>query len=194
MIDLNKFCGKDGGVCSPFNIDTPFIDNGHKYATNGYAIIRMKSDEPNTDGRLIPKDLNSFFENAFEKIGFNIDHIVDSAASIKCGVCDGTGEDRNACPQCNGTGTCICECYDEHSCGLCDGSGKSGDDAIKCTNCDGSGEIKIWNHVGIHGQKYSEEYLSLCKSDLPGFEIVGMTGDLLKFQFDGGEGVLLKIA
>jgi len=51
---------------------------------------------------------------------------VEDTSRARSAFREGEKDTRSACPNCDGSGECGCNCGDEHDCGKCDGDGKLG--------------------------------------------------------------------
>lgn len=118
-IDLNQFCQTYESL--RFAMDKPFVKNGCKYATDARIIIRVPTDEPDTD--------------IGEKKFPNSEHIYAKYEAVVCDQewpesfpdCPTCGQlgyvTRFECPICDGTGYQECDLGHEHDCDECQGNG-----------------------------------------------------------------------
>lgn len=181
-IDLTPYCDDPGGR---YSLDTPFVIDGWKYATDGRCCVRIPCEEPNTDGRKIPK-ANELFADV---VGLAYETWPNSPIHRCKGPCVFCHGDKmypsTVCKNCGGNG------YMEHEdCARCDGVGYVGP---KCFNCDGIGWGLACCHQEILGVELSFRYVRLIEK-LPGPLLIARHSDeFVAFRFDGGEGLLAPL-
>jgi hypothetical protein len=201
MIDMKKFCapGTGGRRKCFFN---PFVRGGWKYATDGKIIIRIKTDEPESEtGIGITK------ASCEHVIGLVLECPTSAemwpksdgkTQSVKCEICKGYGKSGVVeCPECDGEGEVECyHCGHDMECEKCFGEGNIVDkNSPVCVSCGGVGQIEIpadqmiKNNVWIGGEYF-------CKiSELPNVRYVPAIEPCLplRFFFDGGDGVIMPV-
>lgn len=166
-IDLTPFCSVDE---TRMAINTPFVFNGWKYATDGRVCVRVPTDEPDDSNEPYKRpDASDLFK------GFD----VSGLETFVIPTLDGVQEKR--CPSCNGNGYSICDHGHDH----------------ECEDCDKTGVLEEWPKKEIGGQTFSERYLAKVVN-LPGLQFFAQSANMeaLKpafFTFDNGQGLLLPI-
>lgn len=205
-IPWEMFCEGYGSPPSRYlDIDSPFIHEGFKYATDSRIAIRVPATGEcwDTENR-IPKSIT--------KVGW---HLAEGAnwrpwpereqpvagESIKCNRCNGKGGVKFShwCAKCQGSGAVIEECphcghdMDEEECDRCDGKGVYFRD--QCGYCGGRGEGELLKGQPVGLARISGDYDDRIRQ-LPGpIEYVPPKSDdgAILFRFDGGEGVIMPL-
>jgi len=162
MFDLKVFC-MPKGFGLRFDLTEPFILDGYKYCTDGRIAVRIKTDELDTQGRILPKNIMEIFEekrNTMEgEFSFSI-----VKTEEKCKECYGKGRLK-----------------------------LSKDFSVVCDECDGKGKILSWGKNKIGEFLYSDEYIDKICDNLDNSVITGQSNDgKLFFKFNGGDGVLMN--
>jgi hypothetical protein len=188
-MDFKTFCAVENKIG---NLDKTKVYNkgGFKCATDGRIAVRIKSDEPDTDGNF--PDLEICFGVPYKKI--------DPAKITKptldvtehCFECD-NGKvyfGWEQCKSCHGDGICKCGCPVEHECGKCGGSGGVYPKSVVCRFCDG--KMKGYYEYEFEGYYYKGHYMKIAYQELPNLTVIGVNdGGALRMTFDGGECALM---
>lgn len=194
-IDLYKFVnGKQESLCAPATI------GGWTYATNGQIIIRV----PFSDGCALhtpPPKFPSMDRLPWDHA--NLDGWVDmpdisGLENEECPVCSGSGHVL-ICPECSGVGVLhFSNFYNEYDveCKTCGGEEEipGGENDVCCTKCKSTGKVFAEIYVGWHRGKVNPHYvLMLSALDNVEFSTHGDINEVIRFRFDGGEGLLMPI-
>ena len=171
---------------SKFTLSKVFVKGGYRCTTNGRMAIRIKCDEPDTEGNF-PK-LDDAFNEPFSEI--NPIKIVTPELEVYhiCPECDNGRIYYNfqECTECYGLGTCRCGCPTEHACGTCGGDGGNYTKSKPCQFCDGT--KKRYTKLQIGEWYYQGHYIKLACQELPNLTAIGLgKNGMLRLTFDGGE-------
>lgn len=192
MLDLiSRFCHTDKE-----NINKPFNQGEHTYATNGWIAVRVPKalNEGDTDG--VPNMANLTWGHK-DILAWHDPPEIGNGDGEKCAQCHGHGVVK-LCPECEG----FCEVDIENSynsytveCKSCDGEGTVGGttDGEICDRCDGVGKNLFYSIPWGAGKINALNVFMLKK--LPGLQI-SKEGDGLvpwHFRFDGGEGLVMPM-
>lgn len=167
-MDLQDFCSVDE---TRMGINTPFVRDGWKYATDGRICVRIPTNEPDDSNEPHKRpDAAAIFQ------GFDVTGLVPFVIPELQGVKD------KKCPSCNGYGHSTCDHGHQH----------------ECDDCDETGVIEEWPKADIGGNDFSERYLSKIVN-LPGLQFFAKSANMeaLKPAFftfgEGGQGLLMPI-
>jgi len=118
-IDLTQWC--QDYESSRFAMDKPCVRNGFKYATDSRAVIRVPTDEPDTDtGDKKFPDAAAIYDK-YESI---VCDQIWPESFPDCPTCGQSGyETHYECIVCHGEGTQECDLGHDHECEECDGEG-----------------------------------------------------------------------
>lgn len=184
---LLRFC--DRGFMYRWDLSTPFVVGGWKYATDGTCGIRVPTTEPDTDrARLYPQNAALVYEpalmllGAIELVKFPIHNgqFVDE----DCYFCGGSKTDQIDCPSCAGDGF---ECETCHCNGLIPLK-----DTV-CPRCKGDG--RMLELTLFAGQRFAGHYINLVNELTHVRTTNAHRGNVaLPFLFgENGQGVLMPI-
>lgn len=176
-------------------VKTPYNQGGYTYSSDGSIIVRV----PKIDG--YPDGTKERYPDC-SKLPWKHQEISDwhdmpefSISKRKCPGCAGTGK-TSPCKECDGEGWVV---YDtkfnsyEWECKSCKGEGVSPGGKNTCESCHGSGEEIENTRVHFIGGDLSARYLHLIKTELTGVKFGTIEKDVLCFNFDGGEGILMAM-
>ena len=171
---------------------SPWIDGSYAYASNGYSIVRLPSDNLDLPGR--PKEVPASIYNIFEKLSSQnavFVPVVIPQGLTRCPKCRGSDSyGITDCENCETTGSFNRDGHDYH-CQSCDGEGHimGGDKKMSCTTCSGYG-VKF-GLTEISGSEFNVQYLARVQK-LPNVEITINPDDKKAsfFRFDGGIGFI----
>jgi hypothetical protein len=166
MIDLDKFCEKDG---VRYYLEKPFRLGGYIYATNGHLAVRIPDDgREAAEAYKSVSGIGKIFADAIARDGeqFTVPNIA---------LPDGPDEEK--CPACNGLGEPECDMEHMHD----------------CPECDGTGMVETCIRVSVGVAEFQRKYLRLL-AELPNCKIFVQRPDRSAyFTFDGGEGCLMPL-
>lgn len=189
---LYSFCSKDD-----LRIDAkkPFRKNDFIYATNCFMAIRIPFNE-----NLSTNETGNFerIDNYFT-LPLNSNNLIEMPILPKLNLCNKCNNGYLyliKCDDCDGEGNFTHGCH-EYDCKNCDGEGhintndKSGEKTA-CPYCSGYGAMHEYHAIG--NAKYNLPYLYII-SKLPNLRISNPSDEKepLRFNFEGGEGVLLPV-
>jgi hypothetical protein len=161
-IDLTPFCSVDE---TRMAINTPFVLNGWKYATDGRVCVRIKTYEPDDSNEPYKRPKASDLFKGFNVGGLESFEIPD----LK-------GVEMLECDECNGAGSVTCNYGHEHECDMCEG-----------------GTVEKWSNQHIGPATFSERYLVKIKA-LPSLKFFPTKSDAPAFfTFNGGEGIIATV-
>ena len=165
-IDLKKFCVVGGkGVRAHFS--RPFSVAAWTYANNGWLCVRV----PRRDD--VPERPETTKVGAHLMREWDHDNLDDWSEGPR------PLADPPDCKSCGGTGSIRVECADEIS--------------VSCPYCKGSGRRQFvrlkWEN------RYLNDDLLRQIAELPGlaFSAVGQPAEVVRFRFDGGEGLMMPM-
>jgi len=191
MIDLSKFC-------SVGRFSTPWTAGAYTYASNGHIVVRVPRRE-DVLGRLDAPDTKKICDILLrEPTKWEQVPGIIASAPIKCGRCYGAGI-VYVCPECDGEGdVSFSNGYSHYTvpCDTCDGEEvvpiPKSEKKQDCGWCDGTGMLTEHRSVPLGCSYFSDVYLALIASALPGAEI-GPLGekDPARIRFEGGDGLLM---
>lgn len=171
MIDINKFCDKDGIL---HWLTKPFIVEGRLCATNRRNIIIMHNQD--LSAYTTPKfNISKIREVIYliESIeAFNGFSAIDKSQivlpeKIACEICDGNGKvEKIKCLECSGDGVVDVESdfstYYDLECASCDAIGYINQEPDKaCENCNGEGKVFEFGFIEIMGVKVPADRIKL---------------------------------
>ncbi len=185
-IALEAFCGEGG---SRHAFTKPFVRGGWRNATDGRILVRVPSNEPDTEGKW-PK-MGELFLRKWNRINA-VALVVPGRGTEECRDCYGTRFIHIECCDCEGSGSCECnDCGDRHKCAACRGRGvvRTGRD---CRVCQGTG--KEYQDVKIGWLNCTGRHIARIAQNLPNPRAVEISSGAVRFEFDGGEGLLRGIA
>lgn len=176
-IDLMPFCDPD--MDSRFALQTPFVQGGVLYATDGKIMATLpavgESDTVRENNGRLPHGCDNIMLG-YSSIAENEWHEMPGP-NLDCATCDGNG--RAECPHCYGDGAHECKCGHSHDCGNC----TDGKVTCDCTVAFGNRKVASW--------------LAEKMRKLPGVSWgVASTdpGDRVFFRFDqGGRGCVMPL-
>jgi hypothetical protein len=171
--DLKPFCSKDE---SRISINTPFIQDGFTYATDGRMLLRVRSALECAPPIGNPPKIGPYFQFPPEDakpLAFDFSKLGDQPGLVDCEDCGGSGY------------------WNCSHCGTRD---------VECENCDGAGKVTPKeNSVEIAGRHYNPLFLRRI-AKLPKVEWVDWLATVASnetapgtFRFDGGEGLLMPL-
>ena len=91
-IDLTTFCANDGEIRDWMRF--PWNASKWTYATNGHLIVRVQTDEPDTeqgDKKLRPNNVGALFQKHLTDGEGEFLVFPQLPATVPCAMCDGTG-------------------------------------------------------------------------------------------------------
>lgn len=184
-IALEAFCGEGN---TRYAFTKPFVRGGWRSATNGRVLVRVPSNEPDTEGNW-PKTGELFLQK-WRKIN-PVLLMLPARGEEDCWDCYGTRTRHVECELCKGNGNCSCECGHKHKCGVCAGRGSVKLDGV-CFECQGTG--KEYQDVKIGWLNCTGRHIARIAQNLPDPRAVAISSGAVRFEFDGGEGLLMGIA
>ncbi len=194
-INITMFCGGES------RWPKPWILAGKECATDGRIAVRIQTDEPDAvSGHGKPRSFNDVCSWAFDGPLVTWPDIVPPAPDepqTACLTCGGTKVTTILCERCEGEGQTHCAntcCSGSHPCPDCNGEGVIWDKDKPCEECNGTGQLLYPESVMICGRKIAGNYAHKI-SLLPNAKAVnfGKPNDILKFVFDGGEGLVMPL-
>jgi len=200
---LEDFCGSEDDP--RWILHTPFTFGEWTYATDGAIAVRVPAmpDYPmaGADHKIAAKCAD-FFEKTTPVEPLPGMPAFERPMPKLCDCCDGNGS-VTECAACRGEGGDYNDVENEWSdCDECNGRGFFPGGAVKCEECNGEGNLK-WmtpvrigeNWITLHYLERIERLPSLRAGWLPfdGGYPVEANQKILRFAFDGGEGLLMPI-
>ena len=197
-IDLLEYCDPES---SRYDLSQPFIQAGHKIATDRHILVRMRSpgDLGQGDQRRVP-DLTIFDWSAFDCRGWK------PWPSLKL---EEYGTYCSSCRTCRGYGYVNfrqCDCpgqryYDDQNwCGKCDEGGQVGDlcPTCKCkTPNTNQAAVVNGKHLNQRHDSMIRDLMSVEFLPDGGHAVFGASttrrGDAIPFRFDGGVGLVMPL-
>lgn len=146
QFDWSGFCDVEYEV-----METPFVKNGWKCATDGRIAIRVKTDEQDTPR---PEGRRRDFPNvagAFELAAMKHQTAILLPDITECPECQGKflSEAVVQCDECGGTGETECfHCGHDMDCEECDGSGKVTDE-VECETCTARYKVALSEKISL---------------------------------------------
>jgi hypothetical protein len=193
-VNLKNFC--TGKNLHTYEISEPFVLRGWKYATDGRIAVRVLAPLiPNsrpTDGLRFPLIEELFKEPSasMKKIAWPMD--TEIIGPDACPGCNGFGRmDCEECAACSGRGNITLDDGTVAECPRCGDSGKNG--GRQCPRCKGSGQSKQrigYEVVGLYITKKYAELIAGLPNVVAFDDPQRSSSDPLRFDFDGGEGVI----
>ncbi len=186
-MDLEIFCSEGSGIMSK-----PFVERGIRYATDARILVAVKTDEPDSEYDH-PKKVQELFESVWDEGWEPLKMELPDRTPSNCLICDGDGIRRIDCDVCEGTGQHTCDCGTEHDCGYCAHGGIKSEDET-CNICGGDGKAYENQRYGV--VYFSGYLIAKIVNNLPLPQITEMsTGSkILRFDFDGGKGLLMGMS
>ena len=180
-IDLQSFCAKDD---IRTYLMTPFVLDGHTYATNGHILVRVPGGGPDPE-QALPETVRQAVRRMFATEYTDFEPLPEIPPPQLCPECNGTGQvDEYECEDCNGNGEFTHGNY-EYDCKECDGSGK-----VKGGECQeyGCWSGQMLQPIQVGAGLFDARYLRLIAA-LPNARIRAVgPEEPAAFIFDGGEG------
>ncbi len=180
-IDLQSFCAKDD---IRTYLMTPFVIDGHTYATNGHIIVRVLGGDPDPE-QAVPEPVRQTALKMFATEYTDYEPPPEIPAPQACSECAGTGQgDEDECEDCDGHGE-FTRGNHEYDCKECDGSGKVPGGKCPKYGC-WSGQMRqpIWVGPAFIDGRYLRLIAALPNARI---RVVGPEA-AAAFIFDGGEG------
>lgn len=192
---LKKFTYTWGAYTEPFTLA------GKTYATDGYILLRVEEElegvkeRPDFAAKLAI--VESLFTGQFEE-PLRLSELLTSEQKEACPECDGTGT-VSPCPECDGEGEIE---YDSSwnvytlECASCNGTGtiSDGSPGEDCENCEGTGKVSIRTLVTIGNGKFDNRLLNKLINNLPESTTISPSENHLKaavLKWEGGEGLIM---
>ena len=197
---LEILCDKDD---PRQHVQTPWHVNGYSYSTNGSVLLRVKGQygKADTEGKF-PKMDEFFFEAKGRGVGLDIKKFNQNKLQYPCNECSPDHPTtRQSCKECNGEGWVEFSSgfnnYD-FECKGCHGDGYTGIVNRKdCDECLGTGiELNHRARWQFGERWYSMSLLDYLNSHLPNVKFypdANPCKDALLFQFDGGDGIIMRL-
>ncbi len=201
---LEDFCATEDDP--RWRLHTPFTFGAWSYATDGAIAVRVPAlpDYPiaGADHKIATR-LAEIFERSTQAEPLQSLQVSDRSASEVCRNCQGKGT-ITECATCCGQGGDFNDVDKEwEDCIDCNGRGVFTGGGERCEECDGNGTLK-WTAAARIGEYWiALDYLALLEL-LPSLRVRWVPfdggwprrsdGKILRFAFDGGEGVLLPRA
>jgi len=191
-MNLELFTAKED---TRYELSKVFVKNGYKCATDGRVAVRIKCDEPDTEGNF--PDLNECLEKKttfpgpveIEKPSVEANKLCEKCHKGKIGY------DFEICSVCEGSSECQCtECENIHECEHCRGEGGHYTKNKTCHYCDGS--MNKYEDLEINGRFYKGYYVKLAYEELPNLIAIAQNSEtgMLLLNFDGGQCAIMPFS
>lgn len=202
MIDLKKYCRKDGQHMAV--LAEPFRSDGYIAASDAGILVAIPDDGRECNSKNAPK-IASLLAPADEPV-YKIRGIdFGLSAPIVCESCNGAGAvpkyKKSDCKKCFGSGDVVCDMGHVHECpaecenGKVDGEDQDG--TQPCLDCNGLGEAV--NPVQVAARFFDRRYLAMlvdlpdCVASFPLEVADESVPQKATFTFDGGIGTLMSL-
>jgi len=185
-LDITQWCGENTGH---YDLSQPFVVGGWKYATDGCALIRVPTDEPDTpESRKVPRRAGEMIEDIPRESKWPKAKYESSYG--ECPDCEDGIVGAVQCSECDGEGEIHCDhCGHDATCENCDGHGRTG---RKCKRCNGGGYCDCPSRIILHGEFSVAVKYDLLVRQLP-HRRYAIHGHTCQIAFDGGEAVVMLL-
>lgn len=165
----------------------PYVKDGWKYATDCRAIVRVPTDEEDTNNVKLPNA--NFFANG-ETLPWPEPDVEEQHAD--CPECEGYGTVGSVdCEECDGVGMTDCEhCGSEIDCHACWGEGVVG--GQQCGTCNGERSFRQPKLQRMQPGFFIDVGYDALVRELPNPRFF-IDEDKCQIKFDGGEAVVMRL-